>query len=424
VAYAKNLFCLIGVLSVAGIGHASASAFMIRENSAESVSTMFAGDASRADDVATVFNNPAGMNDLQGTQFEVGGALVVPDIRFTGSASIGGTSLPGNNSRQFGQVALVPNAYGVFDVSDRIKAGLAITAPFGSTVDYGDGWSGRYVNIKTTALAIDFNPNVSYQLTDWLSVGGGVSLQYFRLGLESGIAQSLIFDGGPDSSFSLDAANWNWGYNGGVLIQPWDGTRLGLTYRSEVDHKLDGVLRLAPQTNHLLGLSTAPATTDLHLPASITASLTQDLTSDLSLFSDVQFTEWHVFQDVSVVAAPNPNFVFTEDYRDSWMVSVGGKYQLSEHWNVRGGVGYDESPVTDAYRDTGVPDGDRYMVGFGPGLQLSQSLALDVGYAHYFGESSTMNKSINAIDPFAGSVLRGSYSNSLNWIMASVRAAI
>ena len=76
--HAKNLLCLIGALSVAGNSQAVAAGFAVRENSAESVATVFAGNASRADDVSTVFNNPAGMSDLQGTQLEVGGALVLP----------------------------------------------------------------------------------------------------------------------------------------------------------------------------------------------------------------------------------------------------------------------------------------------------------------------------------------------------------
>ena len=215
--HAKKLLCLIGALSVAGSGEAVAAGFAVRENSAESVATVFAGNASRADDVSTVFNNPAGMSDLQGTQIEVGGALVVPEIRFSGDLTAGATTLPGNNSRQDGQIALIPHFYAVFDLTDRTKLGLAITTPFGNTVDYGNQWSGRYVNIKTSAMAIDFNPNISYRLTDWLSVGGGASLQYFRLGLASGIPQSLIFGAGPDTSYDLAVTNWNWGWNLGLL---------------------------------------------------------------------------------------------------------------------------------------------------------------------------------------------------------------
>ena len=421
--HVKKFLCLISALSLAA-GEANAAGFAVRENSAESVATVFAGNASRADDVATVFNNPAGMSELKGTELEVGGALVLPSIHFSGTLTAGATTLPGNNNRQDGQIALIPHLYGVIDLDDRTKLGLAITAPFGNSVDYGNQWSGRYVNIKTAALSMDFNPNLSYRVNDWLSVGGGVSLQYFRLGLSSGIPQSLIFGTGPDSSYDLAATNWNWGWNLGVLVKPWDGARLGFTYRSDIDHKLKGVLRLAPQTSPLLGLSTAPGTADIHLPATYTASITQDISRELSLFSDVQYTAWHRFSDVTLVAPPNPQFAFIENYRDSWMVSVGGNYAFNDVWSLRGGFGFDESPVTDLYRDTGVPDDNRYMIGIGPRIRLNDTMLLDVGYAHYWGAAATVDKSINSVDPFAGTLLKGQFSNSLNWLVVSFTAAL
>lgn len=420
-----RVFSLIGLFSVLGSGEALAAGFAVRENSAESVATVFAGNASRGDDVATVFNNPAAMAALQGAELEVGGALVVPDMHFSGSSTIGGTSLPGDNHREIGLPALIPHIYGVFDLTDRMKAGLAITVPFGNTIDYGNAWSGRYVNIKTSALALDINPNLSYRLTDWLSVGGGVSLQYLRLGLESGIAQSVIFGAGaPDSSFDLRVANWNWGYNLGLFAEPWEGTRLGFAYRSGIAHDTRGVFDLAQNTNSLLGLSTAAASTDLHLPASFTASVTQKIAANFTLSSDVQLSEWHVFQNVSVLAPPNPNFVFAENYRDSWMISVGGKYRLNDAWSLMAGLGYDESPVTDAFRDTGVPDKDRYMIGFGPDIRLNESTSLAIGYAYYFGSSATMDKSVNAVDPISGVVLHGHYDNALNYLAVSLRKAL
>src|SRR5712675_1186978 len=84
---------------------ASASGFMIRENSAESIATVYAGNASRADDVSTVFNNPAGMSWLQGSQVEVGAAVVFPSIKFQGNATVLGSPIPGDNSRNGGPSA-------------------------------------------------------------------------------------------------------------------------------------------------------------------------------------------------------------------------------------------------------------------------------------------------------------------------------
>src|ERR1700676_1169915 len=88
---------------------ALASGFMIRENSAESIATVYAGNASRADDVSTVFNNPAGMSWLQGSQLEVGSAAVFPSINFHGNATVMGAPIPGDNTRNGGPSALLPH---------------------------------------------------------------------------------------------------------------------------------------------------------------------------------------------------------------------------------------------------------------------------------------------------------------------------
>src|SRR5687767_11623038 len=140
-------------LIVAGLGVTSgstetaASGFMVRENSAASLATVFAGNTSRADEVATVFNNPAGMSWLAGTQTQIGGTGIFPSVNFEGTATVFdlngvGTPLPADNSRNNGQFSLVPHAYAVFDLHERLKAGIAFTVPFGNTIDYSEDWSG------------------------------------------------------------------------------------------------------------------------------------------------------------------------------------------------------------------------------------------------------------------------------------------
>jgi long-chain fatty acid transport protein len=420
------LAALAGVFPFSGAREAAASGFMVRENSAESVATVYAGNASRADDVSTVFNNPAGMSDLGGTQIEIGSAVVFPNMHFTGNATIMGTPIPADNSREVGQIAGIPHVYGVIDINDRLKAGIAITVPFGNTVDNSEAWSGRYVSIRTAVITADINPNISYKVTDNFSVGAGFSAQYFQGNLSSAIPQFLLFGPGtPDAIYHLRVDDWAWGYNFGALWEPMQGTRLGVTYRSGIDHTLTGRLNFSPTTNPLLGLTSQPASTDVSVPASITGSVTHQLTPALSLSSDVQFTQWDTFDKLNISSPPNPTFTFNEHYRDSWMISVGGVYNLSRLWTLRGGIGWDESPVLDAFRSTGVPDKDRIMLGVGTGYHFSDASSLDVGYSHYFAAGhASMNSSANAIDPLTGAViLHGTYNNSLDYLVVTYRQA-
>src|SRR5690606_2630611 len=45
---------------------------------------------------------------------------------------------------------------------------------------------------------------------------------------------------GADGFTRLKGKDWSWGFNAGVLIQVTPQMRLGLQYRSEIDHDIDG----------------------------------------------------------------------------------------------------------------------------------------------------------------------------------------
>src|SRR3954465_3003260 len=113
-----RFFRALPVLAVllAATGQASAAGFMVRENSAETVATSYAGNGSRATGPDTVFANPAGMTRLQ-TGFEAGAAAILPSANFSGSARqatpAGSVPLAGNDGGDSGRAALIPDLYGV-----------------------------------------------------------------------------------------------------------------------------------------------------------------------------------------------------------------------------------------------------------------------------------------------------------------------
>ena len=142
---------MAGICVTAASSESAASVFMVRENSAASLATAFAGNASRADEPATVFNNPAGMSWLPGAQTQFGGTGVLPSVNFEGDATVFGSPIPADNSRNNGQFAFIPHAYGVFDLTERLKAGFALTVPFGNTIDYSISRQRRFrpISIQT-----------------------------------------------------------------------------------------------------------------------------------------------------------------------------------------------------------------------------------------------------------------------------------
>jgi long-chain fatty acid transport protein len=410
--------------SLAASSDAVASGFAVRENCTEGLGTAFAGAGSLADDPCTVFNNPAGMTRLQGTQIEVGATPVFGTVDFhgsiTGAVPAGYSNNNGNNAAR---PTLIPNIYAVTDITPDLKAGIAVTTPFGLPIKYNSSWLGRYDDIQSEALSADINPNLAYKFSDKLSLAAGLSAQYFTYGLSQAINQGFV--GSKDALGRFKAGDWSMGYNLGALWQALPDTRIGVTYRSKVEHKLSGdfdVLNLNPALGGVL--VSGPTTADLALPATAGVSVTHELTSQWTIVSDVQWTQWSSFKTFNLVGPTA--LPFTLDYRDSWFASLGAIYHpegVWSNWTFRGGIGWDQSPVQNDYRDATVPDQDRYMVGVGFGYKWSERTSFNFGYAHYFASHASMNDSVNATAASTPSVttIHGTYQLSLDYVSASVR---
>ena len=321
-----------------------------------------------------------------------------------------GALLSGNTGGDAGSLTAIPHLYWAFDLPNGLKGGLAVTAPFGLGTEYDSEWSGRYLGIKTSALSIDINPNIAYRLTNTLSIGAGVSAQYLKLDFSSAIAQfAIIGPGTPDAFYRFKADDWAFGFNFGALLELQSGTRIGLTYRSRVDHRIEGNLDFTEIVS-VLGLVSGSASADVHLPSTTGLSVTHDVDPDLSISADVQFTDWSVFKQVTI-ESENPPFVNEQHFRDAWMISVGAVYRFTDRWSFRAGAGWDQTPVTDAFRAVTLPDQSRYLVGVGFGYRLTDAISLDGAYQHSFAAAQpSMDNSANNSDPITHSVvLMGKY---------------
>ena len=97
-------------------------------------------------------------------------------------------------------------------------------------------------------------------------------------------------------------------------------------------------------------------------------------------------------------------------------------YFSSEKWTFRGGIAWDQSPVSDQSRTVRLPDNDRYWLALGAQFKFGKGGALDFGYAHLFVQSPDINQTRQQVlaDP-AGPVTinnnaTGSYDNSVDII--------
>jgi long-chain fatty acid transport protein len=299
------LLALLGALSKPE--SAFASGFAIIEQSVPGLGSAFAGAAATAEDPTTIFFNPAGLTRLDGISTSSAVYGIFPAARFKneGSTIFNGFPLIGNNGGDAGVDALLPNFYAAVSLSDRLKLGLGVNAPFALATYYKNGWVGRYQGIESRLSTLNISPVIAYKLTNNLSVGGGVDIQYASAVLSNAIDFGLIgFAAGlrtrpqtADGFVKIAGQDWSVGYNLALLYEPTPTTRVGLTYRSRVNHTLKGVADFtvpavaAPLTARGRFRDT-DATAELKLPDSLSLAIRQEVSPKVALLADVTWTNW------------------------------------------------------------------------------------------------------------------------------------
>jgi len=133
-----------------------------------------AGWSARAQDAATLFKNPAGMNQLEVPQLEVGLQLGYGQFGFEASS---GTTVPGNNGGN--PVGLIPGGslFWAQSVTDVVAVGVGVFSYFGSALSFDEGFVGRY-NVESLGFAYD-----SSAVTDENRTVDAPMGQAFRFGL-------------------------------------------------------------------------------------------------------------------------------------------------------------------------------------------------------------------------------------------------
>ncbi|MCD9033742.1 outer membrane protein transport protein [Luteimonas sp. Y-2-2-4F] len=397
-----------GALAFAGSAHAAA--FQLKENSAKGLGRAFAGSASAPGDASIIVNNPGGMRGLDGRQVQVDLSVISFSADFEGTGSyLGGAGGPisGGNGGDAGKIAPVPAAYfhTPFGEDDRLHFGMSLTAPFGFATDYDRDWVGRYNAVKTELEAVDLGFALSYDVNPYLSFGASVFAQHLSIELGNAVDfGTILFTGGgaplgfrpgnADGFSTIKGSNTDIGWTVGGLFSITENTHIGLSYRSKVEHDIDGDAYFDVPDNAAAVLGQVRpgwfVDTDgratVTLPAVATVSFTHAFNDRWSLMADLSRTAWKPsFDSVTVDYGSNQaDTVLDFGYDDTTFGSVGVDYRVSDRLTLRGGVAYDETPTSYQHRDVRVPDQTRKWLSLGLTWTPSETLEYNVGYTHLF----------------------------------------
>jgi len=380
------LYTALAILLCGSTGSALGAGFALNEQSATTMGRALAGRASSSEDASTVFGNPAGMARLSRPQLTLGAAVV--DARtdiHQAHASIAGTglSISGTNKGDMVPTTTIPFGYYVHPLDERWAVGIGIYAPFGLATDYERSFQGRYQGLKSEVQVVTVQPTVSYRFNEHWTLGAGLTYNRIDGELTGAIPQLPAADGyskikGDDDTF---------GYNIGVLFEPMDTTRIGLTYFSKQDYTLSG------HTNLYTGLGAVrySAKLDLELPESVDFSASQDL-GNWTVHAGATWTRWQRFDELRIKNRGGPDIVEPEKWKNVWGYAVGADYRINEQWLVRAGAAIDESPIPSAYRTVRIPSADRRVLALGASWTPMPALSVDIAYGYLKEDRARINQ--------------------------------
>jgi long-chain fatty acid transport protein len=429
----KKLMMLMAATGAIGLNQTTfAAAFQLWEQDAASIGNYHAGSAVTAEDASTNFYNPAGLTKIKNQQFVIGGDSVLTNFKYNGDITVTDLSptplemLKSHVSSQGGGYNFVPFLHYAAPISERVVFGLSVTVPFGLKTDYGTDTDLKYAAILSQLKVIDFGPSLGVAINDRLSVGAGIDVQRASGDFNQ---YAVLFDPAATATLSQNTVSGTaWGYHLGFLYQITDTTRLGVNYRSQVVHHLKGNSTFTgPLANSGSGGTQYTNQTKVNatLPPITTLSILHNVNPQWDIMGSVTYIQWNVFRDLvlqnvagideSELESNNVVIRINEGFRNAWNFSVGANYHPNETWIFRTGIGYDETPTRNQFRNVQLPDSSRIAVAFGGHYQATQTIGFDAGWTHLF----VMNTRVNNLVQKVGAeedVTNGSVSGSADVI--------
>lgn len=311
-----------------------------------------------------VFYNPAGIVWNEGTELGFGATIIKPKSSYTTKSGI--------EIDQEDLTFFPPHIYMTRDIGEKMAIGVGVFAPFGLGTEWPANWVGKYRGVKADLKAIYINPNIAFELSPTVAIGGGVdvikaSVEFIR----------NIPTGTPlgDATLNLTGDGTAVSFNAGVLMKPNDTFSVGVSYRHSATVEFDGD---AEFTAHQLIKPLFPnggGTAEIFLPNILAAGVAIKPNETMTLAFDLNYYGWGGADSIKIKfdkpfgnpARPVSETELIQNYENSAVIRFGLEQKLGEAFVVRGGYIYDQSPVQDKYIEPTLPDAKRndFTVGFG-----------------------------------------------------------
>ncbi|MXV37308.1 aromatic hydrocarbon degradation protein [Flavobacteriaceae bacterium Ap0902] len=394
----RNLIGLLMILMLSSMAYAGGyrvSLQGVRQAAMGGVASVLTHDAS------VMFYNP--------------GALAFVDAKYSASAGVFGAFIdaryqnPNTYETEKSDNPVGTPLYAAFSYkpTEDLALGLSVTTPFGSVMDWGQEWSGRYMISKIDLKAIYIQPTVSYKINDWFGVGLG----YIRATGNVNIQRNVAV-GNTDALFELDTKGSGNGFNVGVMIKPSPKVNVGISYRSRITmDATDGTAtwqNVPSLVSNSLPFSATTFTSELPLPYEAIFGLSYQVTPKLLLAGEISSHGWEEYPELVINLTDGTDVYQStsiQAYDHTTNYKVGAEYTINPKFDVRLGYAFDKTPSPAEYFDPQTPSVDLNVLSLGIGGHF-KSFNVDLTGEYVMGEEMDFH---NMDTNFVGQMITEGY---------------
>lgn len=302
-----------------------------------------------ADSAIDGASNPAGLTRIQHTEWD-GEAIGIQAESTDDISTSGGRSQRVDNSSTLG----IPAVYYAQPWSDRLGLGVSLSVPAGIGSNPGDDTIGRYLLEKWSLGCASLAPAVGYRVTDQLSLGLALNLNYAAYEYKAAVFNG---PGQPDGEMKLSGSDFGVGFRVGALYELAPGTRFGLVYQNSTTSsfsdtpEFSGLSEARQAVLNRAGVLTRPVSLESRFPQAVIAGLYHEFPNRMSVTLDAA---WVNFSQFGLTSATLGNTTLSTDngrYQDMWAGTAGLRWPVNDRWSAQFGLAYVSSGVSDANRD-------------------------------------------------------------------------
>ena len=335
----------------------------------------------------SIFRNPAWMSQYKGFNLSFGGILFMPHVKGKSNVTPMGPMNPPAEATSDAKVFVVPEVGIVHQINDKLTFGIGAFGVSGMGVDYRNK-DPRLANMHTTLQFMRVIPALAYKVNDAISLSGALHLAYGSLDMGAQMCDNNMppncwnAGGGQSQTYGL-------GFQLGVAYNMGDFVFAGLTYQSPVEMKYKRVfdsngdrrfedLKLTQPQELAFGLGVKPM-------------------DNLKVGMDIRWINWK-----------NAKGYKEFQWKDQWVIAIGGEYKPIPKLALRAGYNYGKSPIRGGAKDPtnantipnlaapfsdfniayfnliGFPAITEQHITLGLGYEFTKTFSVDVAYKHAF----------------------------------------